>query len=182
MQNFHLLKSNLDLRAIRSELSRSLLWVDMNSTDNPARTQRNTARIQLRANVEIAGKHYHEIHATRSLSGWQQLTATRQFVVEFAQEVGGEIGRVRVANLSAGAAVIPHIDVGSYCASRDRYHLVINSEQGTRFVAGDESVTMHENELWWFDNRKMHSVYNPGSQSRTHLIFDLLPRRTGGWL
>ena len=53
--------------------------------------------------------------------------------------------------------------------------MVIRSEAGTLFTAGDDAVTMHENKLWRFDNKKLHFVRNLGSASRTHLIFDVLP-------
>jgi hypothetical protein len=178
MSNFKLLKSNLDLRELREELSRSSLWVQMDGVPNRATTQANSSRIQLRTNVQIPGRHYHEIHESRDLPAWHALAATRAFVVAFAGEVGGEIGRVRVSKLHAGAAIVPHVDVGAYCAIRDRYHLVIHSPAGTRFTAGEEAVLMKENELWWFDNKKLHAVRNPGNEDRTHLVFDLLPRRS----
>ena len=85
------------------------------------------------------------------------------------------MGHVRVTNLRGGAEIIPHVGIGQYCAIRDRYHLVINAEAGTEFTAGDETVVMRENELWWFDNKKIHSVKNLGPSPRTHLIFDVRP-------
>jgi hypothetical protein len=175
MNNFKLLKSNLDLREIREELARSTLWVQMDSVPGRARTQAHSSRIQLRTNAQVPGAHYHEIQESRDLPAWEELAATRAFVVGFAREVGGEIGRVRASKLHAGATIVPHVDIGGYCAIRDRYHLVIRSPAGTEFTAGEDSVIMRENELWWFDNKKLHSVRNPGPHDRIHLIFDLLP-------
>jgi hypothetical protein len=103
-------------------------------------------------------------------------------VINFLHEVGGELGHVRITNLSAGAEIAPHIDIGEYCAIRDRYHLVVNAEHGTLFTAGEETVTMRENEFWWFDNKKMHRVKNLSQTPRVHLVFDILPvhaRRSG---
>ena len=177
VKNFQLIKSGLDLDAIRRELAASDLWVDMDKLPNRPRTHANTDRIQLRANRRIPGKSYHDIHETIDLPAWNVLTEIRQFVLDFLRELGGELGHVRVTDLSAGAEIPAHIDVGEYCAIRDRYHLVINSECGTLFTAGQETVTMRENELWWFDNKKMHRVKNLNASSRTHLIFDILPVR-----
>jgi hypothetical protein len=176
VKNFRLLKNGLDLTAIRGELALTDLWVDMDGRPGRPSTQANTNRIQLRTNRRIPGKSYHDIHETINLSAWDILTHTRQFVLDFLRETGGEIGHVRVTNLNATAQIPAHIDVGEYCAIRDRYHLVINSEHGTLFTAGSETVTMRENELWWFDNKKMHTVKNLSSTPRTHLVFDILPR------
>ena len=174
LRNFKLLKSNLDLRAIREELSKSTLWADMHSRPNRPKTHAYSQRIQMRAHVHRDDQHFDDVEESRDCPGWQALEATRNFVLNFASEAGGVIGRVRVSNLDPGKEIIPHIDNGAYYVHRDRYHLVINSVNGTQFTAGDEAVTMHENELWWFDNKKMHSVKNLGDRSRTHLIFDLL--------
>jgi hypothetical protein len=175
MKSFQLIKSGLNLDAIREELAASDLWVDMDKLPNRPRTHANTDRIQLRTNRRVAGKSYHDIHETIDLPAWNILTQTRQFILEFLRELGGELGHVRVTDLSAGAEIPAHIDVGEYCAIRDRYHLVINSECGTLFTAGEETITMRENELWWFDNKQMHRVKNLNSSPRTHLVFDILP-------
>jgi hypothetical protein len=180
MTNFRLIKSGLDLDGIRRELAASDLWVDMDARPKRPSTHANTDRIQLRTNVRIPGKLYFDIHETVDLPAWTILAETRRFVVDFVRETGGEVGHVRVTNLDASAEIPAHVDIGEYCAIRDRYHLVINSECGTRFKAGEETVTMRENELWWFDNKKMHSVANLGSVPRTHLVFDILPPVAGG--
>ena len=174
MRYFRLIRGDLDISGVRQELRQSTLWVDLDKRPNRPATHAGTHRIQLRTNQQIPRKHYHDIHETRDLPAWKLLSQTRQFVLGFAAEVGGEIGHVRVTNLLAGCEVVPHVDVGEYCANRDRYHLVINSPQGTLFNAGDETVTMRENELWWFDNKAVHSVKNLSDVPRTHLIFDLL--------
>jgi hypothetical protein len=179
VNNFKLLKSNLSIDEIRAELEAPDFWIDMDGRPNRPMTHANTDRIQLRSNKRIPGKSYHDIHETVDLPAWRVLTHTREFVMAFLQEVGGELGHVRVTNLSPFANIPAHIDVGEYCAVRNRFHLVINSEQGTEFTAGDETVTMHENELWWFDNKKMHSVKNLGATPRTHLVFDILPAAEG---
>lgn len=175
MKNFRRLKANLDLADIRDELRGSDQWVDEDTLPNRPMTHAGTSRIQLRTNQKIAGRHYRETHETRDLPAWKTLARTRRFVTDFAREVGGEIGHVRVASLRVGGEIAPHIDIGEYCAIRDRYHLVIDAPLGTEFVAGNEAVVMKEGELWWFDNKKKHCVRNIGDVPRIHLVFDLLP-------
>ncbi|PLK48578.1 hypothetical protein C0V76_10980 [Uliginosibacterium sp. TH139] len=175
-KNFKKLKSDLDLSVIREELATTPFWVDMSMRASVKKTQVNTHRIQLRTNAQVPGKTYFDIHQTVDLDAWHALISVRKFVETFVAEVGGAVGHVRVANLLPGSDITPHIDIGEYCAVRDRYHLVINSDQGTEFVVEDETVVMLENELWWFDNKKMHSVRNLGEKPRTHLVFDVLPQ------
>jgi hypothetical protein len=175
LEKFERLKANLILNQIRDELLHSDLWVNLDSLPNRPRTWAGTSRIQLRTNQKIPGRHYHDVQETQDLPAWRTLTHTRNFVIDFAREVTGEIGHVRAASLRGGAEIIPHVDIGEYCAVRNRYHLVIVSKNGTEFIAGDERVTMNENELWWFDNKSLHSVRNPGDVPRIHLVFDILP-------
>jgi hypothetical protein len=174
MINFRCLKTRLDLSKMRAEIADSPAWIDIGRLPSAASTHANSNRIQLRTNRRIAGLHYHEIQESESLPAWHALPETRRFVEDFAEATNGEIGRVRISKLDAGARIVPHVDVGGYCAIRDRYHLVIDAVLGTEFVVENEIVVMRENELWWFDNKKRHSVRNLGDQPRTHLIFDLL--------
>jgi hypothetical protein len=175
MKYFRLIKSGLELNTIRTELANSNLWVDMDARPNRPSTHANTSRIQMRTNLHTPGKSYHDIQETIDLLAWHKLNSTREFVQAILSEIGGDLGHVRVTNLSAEATIPPHIDIGEYCAVRDRYHLVINSENGTLFSSGDETVVMNENELWWFDNKQVHSVRNLSMTARTHLVFDILP-------
>jgi len=174
MKNFRRIKKELNLDAVREELHSSDLWLDMDARPNRPKTYANTDRIQLRTNQIVAGKSYHDIHETRDLSAWHALGATRQFVLDFLAEVGGELGHVRVTSLRGGHEIPAHVDIGEYCAIRDRYHLVVTAPQGTLFNAGDESIVMRENELWWFDNKQMHAVKNLGDAARIHVVFDIL--------
>ena len=83
--------------------------------------------------------------------------------------------RAQIVRLLPGSMVLRHIDEGAYYLSRNRYHLVIDSPDGSPMRAGGESVTMVEGELWWFDNKAPHEAFNPGRSWRTHLIFDVEP-------
>lgn len=177
MENSTLLKTGVDLFQIRKELIESTLWVDQDGLPNRPATRAGTSRIQLRTNKKIPGKHYHDIHETCDLEAWHVLSHTRDFVLEAARILNGTVGHVRVTSLCGGGEITPHIDVGEYCAIRDRYHLVIDAPMGTEFVAGDEKVVMREGEFWWFDNKQQHHVKNLGDTPRVHLVFDLLPRR-----
>jgi hypothetical protein len=50
----------------------------------------------------------------------------------------------------------------------------LDSAPGAYLKCGDEQVEMEVGQLWWFDNKVLHSAYNGSSVPRVHLIFDLL--------
>jgi hypothetical protein len=92
----------------------------------------------------------------------------------FSEEVCGHLGRVLIVRFKPNGRVYRHIDSGEYYRVRDRFHLVLQSEGGSIFICEKEKVVMQEDELWWFNNKKMHEVINPSDFWRTHLIFDIL--------
>ncbi|MEE4162532.1 MAG: aspartyl/asparaginyl beta-hydroxylase domain-containing protein, partial [Woeseiaceae bacterium] len=68
---------------------------------------------------------------------------------------------------------------GEYYARRDRFHLVVDSTGESTLSAGDEEVGMRVGELWWFDNKSIHSASNTSERYRTHLVFDVEPGGPG---
>lgn len=83
-----------------------------------------------------------------------------------------EVGRVIITRLKPGGGIAPHIDQGLYAQHFKRYHICLQSDPGTTFNCGVESVHMAPGEAWWFDHRKEHSVCNGSNQDRIHLIVD----------
>jgi hypothetical protein len=45
--------------------------------------------------------------------------------------------------------------------------------RGRGITCGDETVTMRNGELWWFDNKTPHQSRNDGDCWRMHIIFDV---------
>ena len=98
-----------------------------------------------------------------------------------------EIGRVMLAMLRAGDRIQQHTDGinrpckrcqasgSSMCRYLGRYperfHCVIASNPDCWFTCGEERVCMAPGELWWFNQRVLHSVKNSGDD-RIHLILD----------
>lgn len=175
MKHFILLKRGLDLAQMRSEIAEYDRWEDLSVKEGVVPTHKNTFRIQLRTAKTIPGLTYHNIHETVDMPAWSELPCTRSFVVDFLEEIGGEVGHVRLAKMPGKGKIKPHIDEGSYFAVRNRYHLVVHAPAGTRVHAGNETVVMREDELWWFDNKQVHSVENLSDTPRVHLVFDVLP-------
>jgi len=178
MAYFRLIRAGIDLEPLRLELGRhSSAWDLQVGRQLTAPAQRDTNAIPLRGLRRscIRGRRRRDVHESRWTSLSAQFPATVAFIEAFAAEQQGMPGRARFACLPPGKTVLPHVDRGEYYRLRDRYHLVIRSENGSLLNAGGESVRMREGELWWFDNKALHDACNDSGSDRIHLIFDLLP-------
>lgn len=87
--------------------------------------------------------------------------------------LGERLGRVMLTRLPSGKSIGAHIDQGAYAEAHDRYHFCLTTNDGCVFHSGGESQHMAAGEIWWFDNRVLHSVDNFGETDRVHLIVDV---------
>ena len=151
-----------------------------------AQTGRQRIRVQAEANTiplrglrrsQIMGRRRRDVHESRFTSLADRFPETVSMLQGFAKELDGSPGRAKIALLPPAAQVLPHSDRGLYYKTRDRYHFVLHSRDGSLLRAGDEEVRMQTGELWWFDNKAIHSATNDSEHSRIHLIFDLLPNQ-----
>lgn len=94
------------------------------------------------------------------------------YMINFALR-GLRVGRVLITKLPPKGKMLPHVDQGRNAAYYDRFHLCLLGDDQSYFHCGDETVVMAPGELWWFDNKKLHSVENRGKADRIHLIVDL---------
>src|SRR6056297_2623563 len=178
MQHFRRVREHVDLEPLLAELAEhDVLWAAQPGRQLTAPAQRHTNAIPIRGlrRSRIRGRRRRDVHESRYTSLSASFPATVAFIEAFAAERNGALGRARYARLPPGKTVLPHTDRGEYYRYRDRYHLVIRSENGSLLSAGDESVRMREGELWWFDNKAVHDACNDSGSDRIHLIFDLLP-------
>jgi len=83
------------------------------------------------------------------------------------------IGRIIIASLRPNGKIADHIDEGNYALNHDRYHIVVQTNPSVIFRCDDEEVNMEEGSIWWFDNKKVHSVKNNGTIHRIHIIIDV---------
>lgn len=178
MEHFRLIRAGVDLEPMRLELgNHGSAWDVQQGRQLTSPAQRHTNAIPLRGlrRSRIQGRRRRDVHESRWTSLSTQFPATKAFIEAFAAGQQGKPGRARFARLPPGKTVLPHMDRGEYYLYRDRYHLVIRSENGSLLNAGGESVRMQEGELWWFDNKAVHDACNDSDTDRIHLIFDLLP-------
>ena len=178
MQYFKCLKSNLDPKPFLDEIeSIDGAWAESTGRQDKIKVQREALAIPLRGlrKSAIGERKRCDVHESRWTSGSARFVLARKFLEDFAREQDSILGRARIVCLPAGKRVYPHIDRGDYYRVRNRFHLVLRSNEGSWMKAGDEEVRMREGELWWFDNDQMHEAHNDGDQDRIHIIFDMLP-------
>lgn len=177
MQHFRLVKNDVDTTALRHELAEhATLWLAETGRQQKAPAQKDTNAIPLRGlrRSKICGRRRRDVHESRYTTIARKFPSTVQLLKALAAELGGELGRAKLARLPPGKVVRPHADRGEYYRLRDRYHLVIRSATGSLLQAGGEQVWMQEGELWWFDNIAVHDARNDSNEHRVHLIFDVL--------
>jgi len=179
MKYFRLMKQELDVQPFLDEIeSIPDAWALNTGRQNKIAVQREARAIPLRGVVKskIAGRKRHDVHESRYTTLSKQFPIARAFLESFAAEQDAELGRAKIVCLPAGRQVYPHTDQGEYYRLRDRYHLILQSALGSYLKSGDEEKRMQVGELWWFDNKQIHSAFNDGDADRIHMIFDLLPR------
>lgn len=176
LKNFRMIRSGVDISGIREEISsQPMAWLIDTSRQKNIRVQRNTESIFLRSahREKDSNISVNEIHESKYTNLSKYFPITTKWLEDVACQMERKVARALIAKLMPKAQVFRHIDDGSYYKFRDRHHLVLWSSDGSRMSSGDESILMHEGELWWFDNKQPHEAFNDSDHDRIHLIFDL---------
>lgn len=105
---------------------------------------------------------------------WTALPALRPVIFAMMRQVEAtRLGRVIITRLPPGKEITPHVDMGAPAEYYSRYHLAIQCLPGNIFKIDDEEVSFRTGEIWWIDNKKMHSVVNNSGDDRIVCIIDL---------
>lgn len=112
-------------------------------------------------NDDVAG-------AMRPTPHLQRSPYLRQVLARF----GVVWSRSRLLRLAPGANVPQHADINHHWFYRVRVHIPIITRAEVLFRCDGETVHMAPGEAWVFDNWRQHSVENPTSEERVHLVAD----------
>jgi hypothetical protein len=138
------------------------------------KVQRETEYIPLRRaarNGNVGVNDNEMVEDTRFVDAFPVLMGLLR---KIAEAQGGVLERAMLVRLPSGGRVYPHVDEGRYYASRDRYHLVVQTNEGASTLrCGPELAEMGLGEVWWLNNKALHSSENNSSSPRVHVIFDL---------
>lgn len=178
MEFFKCLNDKVDIAPLLEEINNNEdAWLIDTARQDYNKIQKNTQTIHIRKRTDrkdIKGDEDQESEWT----GMEKLfPLATQFMLDVAKQVNGELSRAVIVRLKPKEAVYLHVDHGAYYLIRDRYHLVLKSQEGSILMSGGEIVTMQEGELWWFDNREHHQAQNNSDDWRVHYIFDILPEK-----
>lgn len=84
------------------------------------------------------------------------------------------VGNVLAVALKPGGYILPHIDEGDYPDHFERFHIVVTSPEGNWFKAAEEFAYPEVGDVFFFNHRAPHSVYNPSPDEwRIHIIVDV---------
>lgn len=102
------------------------------------------------------------------------LPEARSLIFGLMSMVQGErLGRCIVNRIAPGGKIFPHADTPVHAQYWDRFHIVLQSQPGVDFRAGDEHVFMPTGSVWWFQNQEEHEVVNNSADDRIHLVVDI---------
>jgi hypothetical protein len=178
LENFQRIKAGIDIRSFVAEiLANEHLWLLDKRRQDRIYVQRETNTIPLRG-ADTRGRitaNVNEIHECITTQQAAKFPFLMHFLQAFARDRDAKLQRAMIVRLKPNGRVYPHIDAGSYYIPRDRFHLVLISSYGSRLTSGRESAIFREGELWWFNNKLIHSSANDSRAWRVHVIFDLLP-------
>ena len=184
MNNFQRIAGGIDVMPLLLAIKRRPgLWKeDTYLRDYPQGPFKQIESIMLRFPVkgvfeteaELA-KHTstYDQHENIDYPAYQVLPEARPLVMNLFGYVAGErLGRVMINKIAPGGVIFPHVDTKAHTDYYSRFHIVLQSQPGVLFRAGDESVQMTTGEAWWFDNSQEHEVINNSADDRIHMIID----------
>ena len=189
MKNFQLVASSVDILPLLLAIKRRPeLWKeDTYLRDYPQGPFKQIESIMLR--FPTKGVYETEAELQNHLSKYDQhesvdypayklLPEARQLVMALMSRVGGErLGRVMLNKIAPGGVIYPHEDTPAHVEYYSRFHIVLQSQPGVVFRAGEESIFMGTGTSWWFDNGQEHEVINNSADDRIHMVIDIRTSR-----
>lgn len=185
MRNFQRIGSGLDITPLLLAIKRrSDLWKeDTYLRDYPQGPFEQIESIMLRfptksvhETEEELQKHVtaYDQHESVDYPAYAVLPEARPLIMNLMHYVGGErLGRVMINKIAPGGVIYPHTDTQSHTDYYSRFHIVLQSQPGVLFRAGEEQTYMATGEAWWFDNSQEHEVINNSGDDRIHMIVDI---------
>ena len=181
MKYLKLVTSGIDVSPFLDEITaNSELWCVDTSRQEKILTQRETQAIALRSHADQASLDARVRRAKpvkyrgRPSPMASHFPFASEYVDQLVRTMDGAMGRAVLTKLKPHGTIYPHTDDGVYWLLRDRYHLVLQSVNGSHFKVGGEEVRMQEGELWWFDPTVVHEAFNDSDEDRIHIIVDVL--------
>lgn len=177
--NFCRIATELDVAPLLQQLqAQPALWTEITGRqDYPGSPHHDTQAIFLRGSLEQTLEGMQQSLSAVDYPARAKLPEADFLIVEMWRRWPvpdvETLGRVMLAKLPPGGRIDRHADEGAYAEHYDRFHFVLTSEAGNVFECDGQEVSMQPGEVWWFDHRKPHQVYNGSQADRIHLIVDV---------
>lgn len=187
MQNFKLIAKDINVKQLYNELmAQPELWnIDTFRTSYPTSPMSKVDDILIRfpdteKYEDIKGKDTPKIFHDDKTVIWKpvynKLPSVKSILSEIMYKVSAcNLFRVLIVRNKPCTGFEAHRDVGDKyvsMANAARYHLVINGAKGNMVRCGEEAVSMHTGELWWFDAGQEHESMNISNEDRIHMLMD----------
>lgn len=185
MKNFQQIVSGMDILPLLLAIKRRPeLWKeDTYLRDYPQGPFKQIESIMLRFPAKSVHETEQELadhlsqydqHENIDYPAYARLPEARSLVMGLMARVDGErLGRVMINKIAPGGVIYPHVDTKSHTDYYSRFHIVLQSQSGVLFRAGDEQIYMPTGSIWWFDNSQEHEVINNSADDRIHMIVDI---------
>jgi len=119
---------------------------------------------------KLAGYDQHE---SIDYPAYASLPEARLLVMQvFAAVAGTRLGRVMINRIAPGGSIFPHEDSPEHVSYYSRFHVVLQSAEGVKFRAGDETPYWETGSVFWFNNALEHEVVNDSPIDRIHMVID----------
>jgi hypothetical protein len=181
--SFACLITDLDVRPLLTALeAKPDLWDQITERQTtPGSPHVDTRAIFLRwATARTIEAVFNDIDAI-DYPAYDELPEFRELVGQICEiNSTTKLARVMITKLKPGGRITPHADEGLYADTYERFHLVLQSDVGNKFMSQSkksqfvyETAEMRVGELWWFDHKRTHWVENNSNRDRIHLIMDM---------
>ena len=189
MKNFMRLSAGVDITPLLLAIKRRPgLWEeDTYLRDYPQGPFKQIESIMLRFPVKSVVETEAELknalskydqHENVDYPAYKLLPEAKPLVMNlFGYAAGERLGRVMINKIAPGGVIFPHVDTPVHTDYYSRFHIVLQSQPGVLFRAGNEQVYMATGEVWWFDNSQEHEVINNSADDRIHMIVDIRTSR-----
>lgn len=153
------------------------LWDQITARqDHPSSPHQDTKTIYLRWCKDVSIETVFTDLDTLDYPAFGWLGSAHALVQRVMDEVGGtELGRVIITKLKPMGIIGPHSDEGDYADKFERFHVPLCDSSDAfgcdYFPQHTETAFMRAGELWTFNHKRNHFVFN-GDTDRIHLIVD----------
>ena len=177
LSSHFLFLATVELHPFLAELARTTddEWEGNSRNKIPVQRETKSIAIFVRASKNVDRRHDQYVKPSSNALKYPHLT---NWLQNFSSTVGnGILQLARIVKLQPHGTVYPHIDRGLYYLIRDRYHLVLESQSGSKMACENQVSLWRPGQVWWFNNHVVHEASNDSEADRIHVIFDILPHR-----